>query len=290
MTRATGFGQRLRDAIASRGNLCVGIDPHRAILAEWGIPETAAGVERFGLAVVSAAARAGVPAVKPQVAFFEEYGSAGFRALETVLLAAGQAGLLVVADAKRGDIGSSNAGYARAWLGEGAPLACDALTVSPYLGVGALSGLAEAAGASGRGLFVLAATSNAEAASIQSAAVGSRAGRSVAAEVLDQCRAIASGDGGIGVVLGATLDLRERGIDPAALPEEVPVLAPGFGAQGARLEDIDRLFPGARGRVLASVSRSVLAGPAGLLEARILRARDLAGPEQTRRRDGGDTL
>src|SRR3546814_13402465 len=96
------FGERLRSARNAFGPLCVGIDPHEHLLAEWGLEATAQAAREFGLRVVEAAAgRVGV--VKPQVAFFERYGSAGFAALEDVLRAARDAGLVVIADAKRGD-------------------------------------------------------------------------------------------------------------------------------------------------------------------------------------------
>src|SRR5699024_4076187 len=112
---AAPFGARLRRAVAERGNLCVGIDPHPALLEAWGL-----GVDAAGVAVVSRRSLEAfgdrVPAVKPQVAFFEEHGSAGFRVLEELLSAIGERGALSVADAKRGDIGSTMAGYARAWL------------------------------------------------------------------------------------------------------------------------------------------------------------------------------
>ncbi|WP_317451953.1 orotidine-5'-phosphate decarboxylase [Microbacterium sp. NIBRBAC000506063] len=117
----THFGARVAAGIAEYGNLCVGIDPHGALLDAWGLDRSADGVREFGLRVVeSAAGRAGV--VKPQVAFFEAFGSAGFAALEEVLAAARAAGLLVIADAKRGDIGSTMDGYAAAWLTAGSPL------------------------------------------------------------------------------------------------------------------------------------------------------------------------
>ena len=131
------FGERIRAALAARGPLCVGIDPHAALLTSWGLPDSAAGVREFGLRTVDAAAsRVGV--VKPQVSFFERFGSAGFTALEDVLQAARDAGLLAIADAKRGDIGTTMDAYASAWLTPGSPLEADALTVNPFLGVGTL--------------------------------------------------------------------------------------------------------------------------------------------------------
>src|SRR5690606_26132854 len=155
------FGERLHQATATLGSLCVGIDPHESLLTSWNLPADAGGAREFGLRVVEAAAGR-VAVVKPQVAFYERYGSAGFAALETVMAAARHAGLIVLADAKRGDIGTTMDAYAQAWLAPGAPLEADAVTVSPYLGVGALRSTFERARDAGKGVFVLAATSNPE--------------------------------------------------------------------------------------------------------------------------------
>jgi orotidine-5'-phosphate decarboxylase len=258
----TSFGERLDAGIARRGGLCVGIDPHPATLEAWGLPVDANGAERLGRALIAAAAGR-VAIVKPQVSLFECFGAAGFAALERTIAAARAAGLLVIADAKRGDIGSSNAGYARAWLGETAPFACDALTVSPYLGVGALLGLKEAATLAGAGLFVLAATSNLEADATQGTGDPSVAAR-IAAAVGEwsEEEAVPGPLGSFGIVFGATGAPVARGLDIRRTSSRLPVLAPGFGAQGATLHDAGRLFPGARHRLLASVSRAITAaGP-----------------------------
>lgn len=266
------FGTRLASELAAKRHLCVGIDPHAPLLADWGLADDAAGAERMGRDVVAAAA--GVAAcVKPQIAFFERFGSAGFVALERVLADARAAGVLVIADVKRGDIGSSFAAYADAWLQPGSPLEADAMTVAAYQGFGSLAGALPHVREHGKGLFVLAATSNPEAREVQ---LAKRAdGRTVARAMLDDALAI---DGvaddhvnSVGVVLGATLDLAEFGIDPAAPPARpaLPVLAPGFGFQGARVEDAGTIFGGLGWALLASESRSVLAGGAEGLAARI---------------------
>ncbi|WP_306232424.1 orotidine-5'-phosphate decarboxylase [Agrococcus beijingensis] len=266
------FLERLHAAVAERGALCVGIDPHPALLAGWGAGYEIEGadasgaavqaLERFGRTVVEAAAGR-VAVVKPQVALFEAHGSAGMLALERVLAEARGAGLLVIADAKRGDIGSTNAGYADAWLRAGSPLEADALTVSPYLGVGALDGLLATAEAAGKAVFVLAATSNPEAAELQLARLPD--GRTVAAAVADAVAERNARTGaGHGLVIGATLDRTAYGLEPTA---STPVLAPGFGAQGASLAALHELFP-ADALVLASASRSILqAGPQRLADA-----------------------
>ncbi|HEY5245264.1 MAG TPA: orotidine-5'-phosphate decarboxylase, partial [Acidimicrobiales bacterium] len=129
------FGERLVDAVARSGPLCAGIDPSAALLGAWGLPDDADGLRAFGAACVEAFAGA-VPVVKPQVAFYERHGSAGLAALETLIAEASAAGLLVVADAKRGDIDSTSEAYADAWLGRSSRLAADAVTATPYLGLG----------------------------------------------------------------------------------------------------------------------------------------------------------
>ncbi|WEK59827.1 MAG: orotidine-5'-phosphate decarboxylase [Candidatus Microbacterium colombiense] len=267
------FGERVRAALRSSGPLCVGIDPHAALLDAWGLPQTAAGVRDFGLRTVDAAAGR-VAIVKPQVSFFERFGSAGIAALEDVFAAGRAAGLIVIADAKRGDIGTTMDAYAEAWLTPGSPLEADALTVSPYLGVGALDGTFELAAAHGKGVFVLAATSNPEARELQRSATP--AGPVVAADVIaETSRRNASANragewGSIGVVIGATVDWAEAGLVPFTPP--APILAPGFGAQGAGPADLGARFGAMSECVIASESRSILgAGADGITEAIVTR-------------------
>ena len=260
-----GFGRRLRDALDQYGPLCVGIDPHEALLRAWGMDATPAGAREFGLRTVEAAAgRVGV--VKPQAAFYERYGAAGFAALEEVIAAARAAGLIVIADAKRGDIGTTMDGYAAAWLAPGAPLESDALTLSPYLGTDSLNAAFSAATAHEKGVFVLAATSNPEASALQRARVDDE--ESVAERVAHDVAARNIGAPGslgpIGLVVGATVDRRAYGLTDIVLAG-TPILAPGFGAQGAEPGDLGRLFGYVSSQVVASESRSILsAGPAGL--------------------------
>ena len=272
-TTAT-FGERLQGAFDRFGRLCVGIDPHAWLLSDWNLPDSAAGAESFGRRVVEASAGL-VGIVKPQVAFYERFGSAGYAALERVLSDARAAGLLVIADVKRGDLGTSVEAYGQAWLSQGSSLEVDAITVNAYMGVGSLTSTIELAGARNKGLFLLAATSNPEAADLQQAVIASgvQAGRTVAASVLEQVgainadRAAASPPGSfgsVGVVLGATVSLAEFGFDVHAPAAGVvtPVLAPGFGHQGANPTDLASLFGGYAQGVIVSESRSVLsAGP-----------------------------
>ena len=283
------FGARLAAAMAEHGPLCAGIDPHPGLLDAWGLTDDAAGLRTFALTVVDALGGR-VAALKPQSALFERHGSKGVAVLEEVIAAAREAGTLTIVDAKRGDIGSTMAGYAQAYLADGSPLAGDALTVSPFLGAGSLTPAVELALATGRGLFVLCLTSNPEGHEVQHAR--SAGGESVAAQVarfaaelnaaelgavelgavdLEAPGSSASesaadrgsgGLGSIGLVVGATIGdaARSAGVDLAAV--RGPLLAPGVGAQGAGADELAAVFGDARSQVLASSSRGVLAaGP-----------------------------
>ena len=248
------FGQRLVAALDSRGTLCVGIDPHPQLLESWGLDVDVDGLARFADICVRAFGDYAA-AVKPQSAFFEAFGSAGMAVLERTVAACRAAKALVVLDVKRGDIGSTMAAYARAYLDAAAPLAADAITVSPYLGVGALQPAIEAAEAQGAGLFVLAATSNKDGRPIQQAR--SRDGRTVAQLVVDELasrNAGASPLGSLGVVVGATLPDAE--VEFGKL--NGPILAPGVGTQGGTSADVRRIFAGSLDAVLPAVSRDVL--------------------------------
>jgi orotidine-5'-phosphate decarboxylase len=263
------FGERVRAALADFGPLCVGIDPHARLLEDWGLEASAAGAREFGLRVVDAAAgRVGV--VKPQVSFFERHGSAGFIALERVMAAARAAGLIVIADAKRGDIGTTMDAYAQAWLTPGAPLEADAITANPFLGLGTLEGTFRLAEQARKGVFVLAATSNPDAFTAQRATL--EGGQTVSARIVAEvsarnARTTADGSwASVGFVIGATVDWADAGL--AAVDPPAPILGPGFGHQGAGPADLRRRFGVAAPCVIASESRSLLsAGPAGLAAA-----------------------
>jgi orotidine-5'-phosphate decarboxylase len=264
---AETFGVRLQERLRELGPLCVGVDASSALLDAWHRPDSVEGLEFCALAVLEAVTGVAA-AIKPQVAFFERFGSAGYRVLERLIRDAHDAELLVVADAKRGDVDWTNEGYAQAWLRDESPLAVDALTVSPYLGVAALGPLFDAAAASGRGVFVVAATSNSEGRSLQEA-------RTFEQERVQEMvlRSVAEmnqrdeGLGSFGVVLGATRDAPD--FDLATM--RGPYLVPGLGAQGADVKDVARLFERCeQGTVLVNVARAILfAGPErrGLLDA-----------------------
>lgn len=255
------FAERLKSRFQDFGQLCLGIDPSEQILTDWGIPDTAEGARDFGYAIISAAeGRVGL--IKPQIAFFERFGSSGIFALEEVLVAAREVDLMIISDAKRGDIGSSMQGYAQAWFGDDSPLRSDALTVSPYLGPSSLAEVVESARDVEGGVFVLAATSNPEAAEIQLAKSGNQ---TVAAKVLRGVAELSQGD--VGVVIGATQELENFGIGQIKNVDiGIPILSPGFGAQGAQLTDLVRLFGASSSRVICAVSRAVYsAGPKGIV-------------------------
>ncbi|MDT5001922.1 MAG: orotidine-5-phosphate decarboxylase [Mycobacterium sp.] len=247
----TAFGTRLAAAMAERGPLCLGIDPHPELLTAWGLSTDAVGLSAF--CDVCIEAFAGFAVVKPQVAFFETYGAAGFSVLERTISELRESGVLVLADAKRGDIGSTMAAYAAAWAGD-SPLAADAVTATPYLGFGSLQPLFDTAAAHDRGVFVVAATSNPEGASVQRALIG---GKTVAQTIVDDVasmnRAALPDKGSVGVVVGATLS---HVPDLSALGG--PVLVPGVGAQGGRLDALAGLGGALPGQLLPAVSRELL--------------------------------
>jgi len=256
------YFDRLTSRIGATSALCVGIDPHPEVLRAWGVTEDAAGAERVALGMVEALGDQ-VAAFKPQSAFFEQWGSAGVAVLERCLAAIKASGALAILDVKRGDIGSTMAAYAQAYLSDG-PLAADAITVSPYLGFGALGPAIELAEANDRGVYVLARTSNPEGAAIQQARTID--GPTVAQTVVNQAAARnhASGLGAIGLVIGGTHT--EIGLDLSQYHGSI--LIPGIGTQGGTIGGVRANFPATPAVLLPSVSREVL----------------LAGPDPTRLR------
>jgi len=252
------FGERLHRAVRERGPLCVGIDPHPALLARWGLSDDVAGLERFACTVVEALADR-VAVVKPQSAFFERFGSRGIRVLESTIRQLREAGTISLLDVKRGDIGSTMAAYAEAYLDPASSLRADAVTLSPYLGVGSLRPAFDLAAAHGGGVFVLALTSNPEGPAVQHAVTGD--GRTVAQRVIDEISQLNEGAtpiGSIGLVVGATIG--DTGHDLSTV--NGPLLAPGLGAQGGTPEQLRTIFGQSLQNVLPSYSREVLgAGP-----------------------------
>ena len=235
------FATRLSEAIRSSGTpLCMGIDPHLSMMpglfgdvSTAGSPSTIRAIEDFTLACLDAA-RGRVAAIKPQAAFFEAQGHEGMRVLARLGRAAIEAGMLVIMDAKRNDIGSTNAAYADAWIGHDAPFPSDALTVNAFLGMDTLEPLLARADATGSGLFVLTRTSNPGAGAIQDLDVDGKPLFHRLAEQLAPLAAARCDDQGgssLGIVAGATWPDEARALR-AILPSS-PFLVPGFGAQGA---------------------------------------------------------
>ena len=256
------FSRKLENAFNKSGHLCVGIDPHEQLLADSGIQQTADGLNTFSMQLLDQLTGT-VGIIKPQVSFFERFGSAGFRVLEEICSEAASRGFLVIADAKRGDIGSTMTAYAEAWLAKDAPFMVDALTLSPYLGVRSLTPAVELAVERGKGLFVLCATSNPEGIALQAALEdGTTVANSVANEVAILNRASSQSKttfGTIGLVIGATVNLPTLGLSNLSQDDpKAPILAPGFGAQGARLTDAKRIFGENADSVIYTISRSAL--------------------------------
>jgi len=265
----TSFGDRLADAVErKRSQLVVGLDPQVDLLpvelrgdVHLGREHAAEAFGRFCRGVIDAVAPY-VVAVKPQSAFFEELGADGVRALEDVCAYARQAGLLVILDAKRGDIGSTSRAYAAAFLeprGHEGPLA-DALTVNPYLGRDAVEPMLAACKRDGAGIFCVVKTSNAGSAEVQDAILtdGKPLWQHVARLVREWGEDIvgARGLSSVGAVIGATHP-RAVGEARRLLPKSI-LLLPGVGAQGATPADVARAFTSGPASALVTVSRALI--------------------------------
>ncbi|MBW8173131.1 orotidine-5'-phosphate decarboxylase [Ornithinimicrobium sp. Arc0846-15] len=254
------FTQKLLNLQVQRGPLSVGIDPHPFQLEQWGLADTPAGVRQFAESMASAAIAAHVASVKPQAAFFERHGSAGVAVLEETLGTLRAAGVLTILDAKRGDIGTTIEAYAQSCLQPGAPLEADAVTVSPFLGYGSLTPAIELAGEHQRGVYVLALTSNPEAASIQDVGAPSIAQRLIQQAEHDNHSVKLHGV--VGLVIGATTAVRLAHLEPQLAMFGGSILAPGVGAQGATARSLASTFAHSQGQLVVPISRAVAeAGP-----------------------------
>jgi len=257
---ADSFADRFAVARDAWGPLVLGADPHGELLARWGLGDDADGLERF-TDIVLAAAAGSVGLIKPQSAFYERHGWRGIRALTRLTETARAQGLLVILDVKRGDVGSTNGAYAAAYLGDGAPVQADAITVHPYLGLAAMGEFVDRAARAGGCLLVVVRSSNPEGRAVQSAVAGG--GLAVDQRLLADIGALNArlAPGRIGPV-GAV-------VGPAAVDPPLDLaaangllLAPGVGAQGAAPADVAATFSACPGRVMPSASRSLLAaGP-----------------------------
>ncbi|MFN3213188.1 MAG: orotidine-5'-phosphate decarboxylase [Henriciella sp.] len=250
------FADRFVAAAKAHGPLCVGIDPHAGRIPDLFGGDTPEGLEKWGIALVKVAAgRTGI--IKPQVALFERHGWQGMRALARVCDAAKEAGLLVLADAKRGDIGSTAEGYAAAYLAKDAPFACDALTVNPYMGLDTIEPHVRVAEASGKGVIVLARTSNPgnadyQARDLEGAPLYARVVENLA-PMIERLQG-ESGWSGLMLVTGATGPDEARKL--RALAPRALFLVPGYGAQGAGASEAVVSFVSGEGGCV-NASRSV---------------------------------
>lgn len=255
------FGLRLSNSMAKYGPLCVGIDPHRKLLTDWGYNVDAEGAELYSMRMLQAASGRAA-AVKFQSSMFERYGSKGIAALERVLYAARQMGIITIVDCLHGGLATTISAISDAYFKPGAPLLADAITLLPYYGARSLSGVINDALNNGRGVFVASLTSNEEGASLQTAIRqrGDYQGKTVAygvASTVQKFNAGIDGMGSVGLIIGATIGqwIDDSGIDPAQFTG--PILSPGYGWQGAEAKDLRSVFKGTKGNVLVTVSRFI---------------------------------
>jgi orotidine-5'-phosphate decarboxylase len=247
------FARRFAAARAAQGPLVFGLDPSGDLLESWGLGDSADGLDRFADIVLDAAAGP-VGLVKPQSAFYERHGWRGIKTLQRLIASARASRLLVILDVKRGDVGSTNHAYAEAYLGKGAPLASDAVTVHPYLGLAAMDAFVSRAAGSGSCLLVVTRSSNPEGRAIQA-----RAERQLLDGIGALNARLAPGViGPVGAVVGPAR--LQPALDLAAA--SCLFLAPGVGAQGASPADVAHVFAACPDRVMPSASRCLLqAGP-----------------------------
>jgi orotidine-5'-phosphate decarboxylase len=255
------FAERFHLLAEKRSPLCLGVDPSTQLLDQWGLTRDARGLARFCDALLEAMGER-VAVVKPQSAFFEQFGPAGMAEMARVVRGAQERGALALIDVKRGDVGHTLDAYADAMIGPDSAFGGDAMTVSAYLGFGALKPLLDKAAARDAGVFVVVRSSNPEGAALQDARLAD--GRSVATALADDITAYNRECGGaigpVAAVMGATLN--GPAMETLAHLPNALLLAPGIGAQGASFADLARNFGAAAARTLPSVSRGILAkGP-----------------------------
>lgn len=255
------FGLRLKNAMAKYGPLCVGIDPHRKMLLNWGYNMDAQGAELFSMRMLQAM-NGRAAAVKFQSSMFERYGSKGFAALERVLYAARQMDVITIVDCGHGGLSTTISALADAYFKPDAPLLTDAITLLPYYGARSMGGLINEALNNGKGVFIASLTSNREGASLQTAIrqTGSYRGTTVAHGIAQTAQIFnnnTKGMGSVGLIVGATIGdwMNGGGIDLTSFTG--PILSPGYGWQGAEANDLKTVFAGTHGNVLVTVSRSI---------------------------------
>lgn len=255
------FGLRLKNAMAKYGPLCVGIDPHRKMLLNWGYNMDTQGAELFSMRMLQAM-NGRAAAVKFQSSMFERYGSKGFAALERVLYAARQMDVITIVDCGHGGLSTTISALADAYFKPDAPLLTDAITLLPYYGARSMGGLINEALNNGKGVFIASLTSNREGASLQTAIrqTGSYRGTTVAHGIAQTAQTFnnnTKGMGSVGLIVGATIGdwMNGGGIDLTSFTG--PILSPGYGWQGAEANDLKTVFAGTHGNVLVTVSRSI---------------------------------
>ena len=253
------FAQRFLELAGSRSPFCLGIDPTPQLLKAWELTDDAEGLARM-CETIASAAQDRLAIVKPQIAFFERFGSKGIHVLEKLIESFHERGTLVLVDGKRGDIGSTVEAYAQAYLGPASAFRADAITAHAYLGFGALEPLLDRAVEVGAGVFVVVRSSNVEGIALQNAVLRND-GRTVAdslSDMITEFNEQTSGSeiGPIGAVVGATIEN-----DLLSTLERLPrslILAPGIGHQGATFDDLRKRFQTHAARAIPSSSRAVL--------------------------------
>ena len=269
------FAERFERTAAEKSGFCLGVDPSPQLLREWSLPVSPQGLAEFVSIALEAADRS-VGIIKPQVAFYEAFGVPGMVELERLISGARELGLLVIADAKRSDIGNSMSAYARAWLDEGG-FNADAVTATAYLGLGTLTPFFETARKGGRAVFVVVRSSNPEGKALQSADMDGvpLADRLAMAIREENERLLPEAEvGPVGAVVGATLG-DEAGKTTRLMPNAL-FLVPGLGAQGATFDNLKRLFAGGGRRVIATSSRAILSAGPNVAELKASIARNVS--------------
>ncbi len=251
----------LTQRIAATSPVCVGLDPQLSKLPE-GISKNAAGVEMFCRGIIDAVAPA-ASCLKPQLAFFEALGWEGMKTFWDVCAYAKDKGLIVIADAKRGDIGSTAEAYAEAFLGAGKPV--DWVTVNPYLGFDGVKPFIDQCTKNDKGVFILVKTSNPSSGELQDLPVGDEAVHEYLAQLVESWAAQQIGPATslscVGAVVGATYP--EEMTYLRTLMPHVPFLIPGYGAQGGTAQDAARGFlPDGTGAIV-NASRSIIYASSG---------------------------
>ena len=250
------FYCRFLDLANKRSPLCVGIDPSSSVLRSWGLRDDVNGLRTFCDIVIEATADK-VSVMKPQAAFFERFGSEGFREMIRAIARIKETGTLALLDAKRADISTSALAYGQAFLGDDSPARCDAITANAYLGLAALDPILSRAKDTGSCVFVVVRSSNPEGTTLQLAKTSS--GQTIAemlcTQITETIRQAGTEEGHVGAVIGATLD-EDQSHYAGLLPHSI-MLAPGIGAQGATMEDVAKGFGDSSFRVIPSVSREI---------------------------------